>query len=198
MSMLQECEVKNSPGPRGLRPWHSDESGQRDNAASDRGPAACLRSGFAAQISIALIRAYQRWISPYKGFRCPHRLLHRGRSCSEFALHEIRERGVRVALPGIRNQFRECGDAARILRQQRRAARVLVASDGYDLEQPEESGAAHGQTMDERIWEEQEKKQKRLSELQSGESSLLNCTDGAFFSCGTCAFLEPIMCCSPW
>jgi hypothetical protein len=143
---------------------------------------------------------YQRWISPYKGFRCPHRLLHHGRSCSEFALDEIRELGIRRAVPRVRNQLRECGEAARTLRRRRlaMASGVVASDDGYDLEQPEESGAAHGQTIEERIWDEQEKKRQKLHELPGNESTLLNCSDTAFFSCGTCEFLEPIMCCSPW
>jgi len=31
-----------------------------------------------------LISLYQRYVSPYKGFRCAHRVLHGGDSCSEY------------------------------------------------------------------------------------------------------------------
>jgi putative component of membrane protein insertase Oxa1/YidC/SpoIIIJ protein YidD len=150
-----------------------------------------------ARVAAAMIRAYQRWISPYKGFRCAHRKLYGGRSCSEFALHEILDRGVRDAMPGIRNQFRECGAASRILRRRKQAAMAVVASDGYELA-PDEPDSEGSQTIDERIWNEQERKRKTLSELPSNESNVTNCSDYAFFSCCTFEFAESLCCWTPW
>jgi hypothetical protein len=154
------------------------------------------RPPLSARFAAAMIRGYQRWISPYKGFRYAHRKLFGGRSCSEFALHEVLDRGVRDALPGIRNQFRECGAAMRILRQQQ-VARSMVASDGYELAPPDEPESG-GPEINDRVWDEQEKKRKKLTELPSNESSILKCSDGAFFSGGTCEFIEPFCCWTPW
>jgi putative component of membrane protein insertase Oxa1/YidC/SpoIIIJ protein YidD len=83
---------------------------------------------FATRLAAAAIRGYQRWISPYKGFRCAHRVLHHGRSCSQFALDAILARGLLPALPTIREQFRQCRAAAVRLRQQRRPACAISNS----------------------------------------------------------------------
>ena len=80
------------------------------------------------RFAVAAIRGYQRWISPYKGFPCAHRVLHRGPSCSQFALDVIQARGVLPALPAIREQFRQCRAAAIVLRQQRRLAFAISNS----------------------------------------------------------------------
>ena len=83
---------------------------------------------FATRFAVAAIRGYQRWISPHKGFLCAHRVLHRGRSCSQFALDVIRTRGLLPALPAIRDQFRQCRAAAIVLRQQRPPALAISNS----------------------------------------------------------------------
>lgn len=93
-----------------------------------------------SQLAAAAIRGYQRWISPYKGFRCAHRVLHRGRSCSQFALDEILSRGVLAALPAIRSQFFECRDAAIRLK----SARQALATNSNSPELPGGSEAGGG------------------------------------------------------
>ncbi|WP_392562720.1 membrane protein insertion efficiency factor YidD [Orbus sturtevantii] len=45
-------------------------------------------------LSIALIRFYQKFISPHKGFCCAYRKYSGGRSCSSFALVAVRRYGV--------------------------------------------------------------------------------------------------------
>jgi putative component of membrane protein insertase Oxa1/YidC/SpoIIIJ protein YidD len=152
-----------------------------------------------SRLAATTIRGYQRWISPYKGFRCSHRVLHGGHSCSEFARLAILEHGITEAWPGIRQQFRECRAAFLDLRQQRRA--VLNATDSDDPDDYELEGSDEPEdkdrTIDDRFYEESERKRKRLAELPGSESPLSNLSDmcGA---CGTCAFLEPFMCCGPW
>ena len=152
----------------------------------------------AALVAAAVIRAYQRWISPYKGFRCAHRQLHGELSCSEFALREVLDRGLVAALPGIRNQFRKCGAAARFLRQQRRAEMLAVASDHYELDDDDESDDDDEPTYTDTIYEESERKRKRLQELKSGDPHYSDLPDWCFFSCGTCEFAEPFCCRTPW
>ena len=59
-------------------------------------------------IAAMLIRMYQRYISPYKGFRCAHRVLHGGASCSEFARLYVQEHSVWAMPSALRLRFREC------------------------------------------------------------------------------------------
>lgn len=61
-------------------------------------------------IALALIRAYQRWISPHKGFACAHRLRLGGSSCSQVGARLIRRHGLRKGLPLLRERLLRCGD----------------------------------------------------------------------------------------
>jgi len=71
--------------------------------------------GFAARVLAALITGYQRYLSPYKGFRCAHRVLHGGLSCSAFAKQVLLRRGVVEAFLRMRRRFVACAAAAAIL-----------------------------------------------------------------------------------
>lgn len=62
------------------------------------------------------ITGYQRYLSPYKGFRCAHRALHHDESCSAYAKRVISEQGISAALPAIRRRFAECREAYRLLK----------------------------------------------------------------------------------
>ncbi len=66
--------------------------------------------------AIDLINIYQRWISPYNGFFCSHRVHHGGDSCSEAAKRIINERGPFAGLRDIRRRLRGCGQAAEAIR----------------------------------------------------------------------------------
>ena len=61
--------------------------------------------------ALAVIAAYQRWLSPRKGFACAHRVRHGGTGCSGYAKQAIRARGLR-AWPDIRARFAACRAAA--------------------------------------------------------------------------------------
>ncbi len=65
-----------------------------------------------------LITIYQRYISPYKGFRCAHRVHHGGRSCSAYAKGMVHSHGLGAAIPLIRQRFADCGQVARMMRSQ--------------------------------------------------------------------------------
>ena len=41
-------------------------------------------------LALGLIRAYQRWVSPYKGFACAHRVHRGGPSCSVVGAQVVR------------------------------------------------------------------------------------------------------------
>lgn len=64
--------------------------------------------GIASATALWLIAIYQRWISPRKGFRCAHSVLHGGPGCSGFAKQAIREHGLWQAVAHIRQRFRDC------------------------------------------------------------------------------------------
>ena len=61
-----------------------------------------------AYVAALCIRLYQRFISPYKGYRCAHRALHGGPSCSEFARLYALDHGLWAMLAALRIRFREC------------------------------------------------------------------------------------------
>ncbi|WP_020558525.1 membrane protein insertion efficiency factor YidD [Thiofilum flexile] len=67
--------------------------------------------------AIAAIDFYQRFISPYKGFRCAHAVLHRGDSCSQAVKKLIAEHGVWQSRALIRARFMECRVAFELLKQ---------------------------------------------------------------------------------
>lgn len=58
------------------------------------------------------ITGYQRYISPYKGFCCAHRVKHGGVSCSEYVKQTLLHHGVWRAIPDVRQRFKECKAAA--------------------------------------------------------------------------------------
>jgi putative component of membrane protein insertase Oxa1/YidC/SpoIIIJ protein YidD len=62
--------------------------------------------------AVGAIGAYQRYISPHKGFRCAHRACTGGPSCSAYAKHALLELGFLNALPRIRQQLVQCSEYA--------------------------------------------------------------------------------------
>lgn len=63
-------------------------------------------------LAIDAIGAYQRFISPYKGFRCAHSLRTGGMTCSHYGLHALREFGFLRALSRIRERLVQCSEYA--------------------------------------------------------------------------------------
>jgi putative component of membrane protein insertase Oxa1/YidC/SpoIIIJ protein YidD len=61
------------------------------------------------------IDAYQQFVSPYKGFRCAHRALHGGQSCSEFARRVAMIKGVAAVPAMLQRRFAECAAAVQVL-----------------------------------------------------------------------------------
>ena len=61
-----------------------------------------------ARAALGGIWIYQRYISPYKGFRCAHAVLHGGSGCSGFAKDALRAQGFLAAIPLVRQRFRDC------------------------------------------------------------------------------------------
>jgi putative component of membrane protein insertase Oxa1/YidC/SpoIIIJ protein YidD len=67
------------------------------------------------RLALAAITAYQRHISPRKGFCCAHRVQHGGPSCSEYARQTLIVYGLRQTMPLLRQRLRACRAAARAL-----------------------------------------------------------------------------------
>lgn len=69
--------------------------------------------------ALAAIDGYQRWISPYKGFRCAYSVAHGGPGCSGYAKAVIRDEGLWRAWQLMRVRFAACKAAAVALSQAR-------------------------------------------------------------------------------
>src|SRR3954467_11833154 len=70
------------------------------------------------RVAVSLITAYQRYISPHKGFTCPHLLVHRGVSCSAYIKGVfLREETFSGALQLALARFGECSQASHTLAQ---------------------------------------------------------------------------------
>jgi putative component of membrane protein insertase Oxa1/YidC/SpoIIIJ protein YidD len=69
-------------------------------------------------IAVNSINGYQRYISPYKGYSCAHRLLWGGASCSEYVKQIVAKEDLITAIKKSRQRFRDCTKANRILRSQ--------------------------------------------------------------------------------
>lgn len=64
-----------------------------------------------------LIQFYQKYISPYKGFRCAHGAYYGGDSCSGAVSKIIRRKGLINGFQAIKNQFSRCSHAYSKLKQ---------------------------------------------------------------------------------
>lgn len=71
-----------------------------------------LLSLFPQYLSIGLIRFYQKFLSPRKGFCCAYRKHTGGRSCSGFALVAVRRYGVSALWRSFPKRLDECKIAA--------------------------------------------------------------------------------------
>ena len=73
---------------------------------------------------VALIRGYQRYLSPYKGYTRAHRVKFGGESCSEYGRQVFASEGWQAGLAKLRARFRDCHAASRSLGKGRLNPRV--------------------------------------------------------------------------
>src|SRR5688500_17339983 len=103
-----------------------------------------------------LIEAYQRFISPYKGFRCAHRAVHGRDSCSQFAKRVALKRGILALFPLLRRRFTECGVAAQVLdyesREKHRTA-PRVREESRSSSSPSSSSSSCGSQIGDAVGE---------------------------------------------
>ncbi len=66
-------------------------------------------------IAIKIIRFYQRYLSPRKGYVCAHHALHNGGSCSFWAISVIESQGVLAMISQFGGRIAECSEASKRL-----------------------------------------------------------------------------------
>jgi putative component of membrane protein insertase Oxa1/YidC/SpoIIIJ protein YidD len=69
----------------------------------------------AKTMAINSINVYQQYISPAKGFSCPHRRLHGGDSCSNFVKKMLSEQSLIETIKLSRQRFQDCAQASKTL-----------------------------------------------------------------------------------
>ncbi|MEH2358893.1 membrane protein insertion efficiency factor YidD [Nostoc sp.] len=67
----------------------------------------------AKTMAIESITAYQKYISPSKGFSCSHRLLHGGDSCSNYVKTLLSEQKLSEAVQSSIKRFQDCAAASK-------------------------------------------------------------------------------------
>ena len=72
-------------------------------------------STLATFAAVAAIGAYQRYISPHKGFCCAHRACTGHASCSQFARRAIERCGLLAGLRLLRRRLQACAASHRAL-----------------------------------------------------------------------------------
>jgi putative component of membrane protein insertase Oxa1/YidC/SpoIIIJ protein YidD len=90
---------------------------------------ATLKPGIIDSLAIAAITGYQRYLSPYKGFRCAHRVLYQGESCSQYVKRAVGEKGLLAARQSSRLRFIECNEANQIIQERQRNDLLSIAED---------------------------------------------------------------------
>ena len=92
------------------------------------------------RLALWAIRAYQRYLSPYKGFSCAYRVLTGRDSCSAYGYKVIARHGLRAGLPLLQRRLRACGERHRQYRalqpQARRDARRQAQAGYCDCDVP--------------------------------------------------------------
>ncbi|MBW4583422.1 MAG: membrane protein insertion efficiency factor YidD [Tildeniella nuda ZEHNDER 1965/U140] len=88
-------------------------------------PATTVES-FAKHAAIASLNAYQKHLSPRKGFSCPHRLLYGNESCSDYTKQVLINQDLRAALKLVPSRFQACKVAAQTLQRQQASSGCIV------------------------------------------------------------------------
>ena len=94
-------------------------------------------------VAITVIEYYQRYLSPYKGFCCPHRVVHGGRSCSEQGKRIIRRVGLRRGMLLLERRLLQCRTTALVLQQSAAGGGPPAAAGG-----PKGKSSACGNTCE--------------------------------------------------
>lgn len=93
--------------------------------------------------AVRLIQIYQRYISPYKGFRCAHSVAYGSPSCSAAVKQIVLQHGLVAGWPAIRRRFQACRQAARLLNEA-----AGPAPDNEDKKTPKQSSRRCDNTLE--------------------------------------------------
>ena len=69
-------------------------------------------------VILLIVRGYQLYISPYKGFCCAYRKLHNGQSCSSYFYTCVNNYDLSTAGILLQQRFKDCKQANAILKSQ--------------------------------------------------------------------------------
>ncbi|MBE9128523.1 MULTISPECIES: membrane protein insertion efficiency factor YidD [unclassified Coleofasciculus] len=78
------------------------------------------------QIAIDAIALYQTYISPRKGFACPHRMAQGGESCSMYIKHLLGEEQLMSVIQLSRHRFKACAAASQMLQSKNSSSGCIV------------------------------------------------------------------------
>ena len=76
-------------------------------------------SGSLDGVAIVLIIIYQKYLSPYKGYRCAYSVLHGANSCSSSVINHIKDYGLIRGWRNIKGQFYLCSLASKKLHSEK-------------------------------------------------------------------------------
>ena len=79
--------------------------------------------GTAKKVAIKSIAAELTYVSPPEGFDCHHRMLYKGKSCSDYVKITLTEQRLLSAVKLSVQQFKDCSTASLILKSQKTSAK---------------------------------------------------------------------------
>jgi putative component of membrane protein insertase Oxa1/YidC/SpoIIIJ protein YidD len=95
-------------------------------------------------VAVHAIHVYRRHISPRKGFRCAHNVLHGTGSCSDYGLQIFDREPFMVALKMLRRRFAECRSAKdALVARTASVSHATADEDGESREKRERRGASN-------------------------------------------------------
>ncbi|KDM92841.1 membrane protein insertion efficiency factor YidD [Photobacterium galatheae] len=74
-------------------------------------------------IAIRSIRWYQKYVSPYKGYRCAHAAFHGGQSCSQATIEILQTATLTECPAAVLERFSACWAASIQLNQSKRKSK---------------------------------------------------------------------------
>jgi putative component of membrane protein insertase Oxa1/YidC/SpoIIIJ protein YidD len=81
---------------------------------------------FASQAALDSLNSYQKYLSPHKGFSCPHRLLYGSESCSDYVKGILMQQDLRTAIQMASQSFKSCKAAAQTLQTQKAEGGCII------------------------------------------------------------------------
>lgn len=82
-------------------------------------------------IAVFFINLYQKYVSPYKGFRCAYASIYGGDSCSQAVKKILLDEGVVKGFYSSQSRFRNCRNANEERRKRRREDACDCLSEGF-------------------------------------------------------------------